>query len=191
LAANCRAFALVAAGWFPRGLFERERRSSSSSSRLSRSNTRFSRACRSSITFRLSPTWDRCWRARSTPLRSMQITGRIMIPVVIIAAFPTTPMADAGHNSLRAGYAVSNSDTSDIFAARELQACTFHRSLMDRASVAALCCCAAAHRGRSQPNRHRAQRVRSLQAVHLRADDPKSIREEQRCRSGGTSVQAR
>ena len=41
---------------------------------------------------------------------------------------------------------------------------------------------------RSQANKHRAQRVRSLQAVHLRADDPKSTREEQRCRSGGTSV---
>jgi hypothetical protein len=50
----------------------------------------------------------------------MQITGRITISVVIIAAFSTTPMADVGHNSLRAGYAVSNSDTPDIFAAREL-----------------------------------------------------------------------
>ena len=116
LAANCRAFALVAAGWFPRGLFERGRRSSSSSSRLSRSNTQFSRARRSSITFRLSPTWGRCWRARSTPLRLMQITGRIIIPVAIIAAFSTSPMADVGHNSLRAGYAVSNSDTPDMFA---------------------------------------------------------------------------
>ena len=76
LAANRRAFALVAAGWFPRGLFERGRRSSSSSSRLSRSNTRFSRARRSSITFRLSPTWDRCWRGNSKWVVSAQATMR-------------------------------------------------------------------------------------------------------------------
>jgi hypothetical protein len=131
-------------------LFETGRRGSSSSSRLSRSNTRFSRARRSSITFRPSPTWDRCWRARSTPLRLMQITGRIMISVVIVAAFSTTPwlMQD------------TISSAPDIRSPR-LVRMPFPQPDGPR-ECGCIMLCAAAGRDRSQPNIDPAQRVRSL-----------------------------
>ena len=57
----------------------------------------------------------------------MQITGRIMISVVIIAAFSTTAKAYVGHNSCGIEIRILQ-----IVAARELQECTFHRNV-DRA----------------------------------------------------------